>query len=376
MLLMGRNRDMCALAVPLMPSLTTEARGVEMIGQSSALRTVLEQIRLVAKTDSTVLILGETGTGKELIARRIHSMSNRAGRPFVKVNCAAMPFDLLESELFGHERGAFTGAVAQRPGRFEVAHGGTLFLDEIGDMPLASQPKLLRVLQEGEFERVGSSRTQHVDVRLLAATHRDLRAMARNSEFRSDLYYRLNVFPVTLPPLRERRDDIVPLIRHFIEMFSRRLGKEITSVPQERLFCMLAHDWPGNIRELQNVVERAVILSEDGVFPDLGGQICDEGIANTAVRPGRRYCERDTIMKTLQETDWVVGGARGAAVKLGIKRTTLIARMKKFGIECERRPRGSEFHAESTAGRGAATPSITLPPPAIRPRADKAAALN
>jgi len=190
---------MCGSAVPLMQSLSTEARGVELIGQSSALRTVLEQIRLVAKTDATVLILGETGTGKELIARRIHSMSSRAHRPFVKVNCAAMPFDLLESELFGHERGAFTGAVAQRPSRFEVAHGGTLFLDEIGDMPLASQPKLLRVLQEGEFERVGSSRTQHVDVRLLAATHRDLRAMARNSEFRGDPYYRLNVFPVTPP---------------------------------------------------------------------------------------------------------------------------------------------------------------------------------
>jgi formate hydrogenlyase transcriptional activator len=367
---------MCALAAPLMQSLGKEARGDELIGQSSALRTVLEQIRLVAKTDSTVLILGETGTGKELIARRIHSMSDRAGRPFVKVNCAAMPFDLLESELFGHERGAFTGAVAQRPGRFEVAHGGTLFLDEIGDMPLASQPKLLRVLQEGEFERVGSSRTQHVDVRLLAATHRDLRAMARNSEFRSDLYYRLNVFPVTLPPLRERRDDIVPLIRHFIELFSRRLGKEITSVPPERLFCMLAHDWPGNIRELQNVVERAVILSQDGVFPDLGSQICNDGIADTVARPDRRYCERDTIMKTLQETDWVVGGARGAAVKLGVKRTTLIARMKKFGIECERRSRGSEFRPESAAGRGAANPSMTLPPTSIRPREDKAAILN
>ena len=367
---------MCALAAPLMQSLGTEARGDELIGQSSALRTVLEQIRLVAKTDSTVLILGETGTGKELIARRIHSMSDRAGRPFVKVNCAAMPFDLLESELFGHERGAFTGAVAQRPGRFEVANGGTLFLDEIGDMPLASQPKLLRVLQEGKFERVGSSRTQHVDVRLLAATHRDLRAMAWNSEFRSDLYYRLNVFPVTLPPLRERRDDIVQLIRHFIGLFSRRLGKEITSVPQESLFCMLAYDWPGNIRELQNIVERAVILSQDGVFPDLGDQIRNDGIADTVARPGRRYYERDTIVKTLRETNGIIRGARGAAVKLGLKRTTLIARMKKFGIECERWPRGSELRAEFAGGRGIANPAMTLLPTPIRPGENEAATLN
>lgn len=369
---------MCASAASLMQSLGPEARGVEMVGQSSSLRTVLEQVRLVAKTDSTVLILGETGTGKELIARRIHSMSDRVHRPFVKVNCAAMPFDLLESELFGHERGAFTGAIAQRPGRFEVAHGGTLFLDEIGDMPLASQPKLLRVLQEGEFERVGSSRTQHVDVRLIAATHRDLKTMARTNEFRSDLYYRLNVFPVMLPPLRERRDDIVPLIRHFIELFSRRLRKEITSVPQERLLSMLAHDWPGNIRELQNVVERAVILSQDGVFPDLRGQIGNEGIAGATARSGCRLYERDTIVKTLRETNWVVGGSRGAAVKLGIKRTTLIARMKKFGIECERwpRPAGPQLWAECAAGRGAGESSMNLPPTSTRLREDKAATLN
>ncbi len=369
---------MCASPASPMRCLSPNIRRVEMVGQSSALATVLEQVRLVAGTDSTVLILGETGTGKELIARSIHSMSDRADRPFVKVNCAAMPLDLLESELFGHEKGAFTGAVAQRPGRFEIAHGGTLFLDEIGDMPLASQPKLLRVLQEGEFERVGSSRTQRVDVRLIAATHRDLKAMARSNEFRSDLYYRLNVFPVALPPLRERRDDIVPLVRHFIERFSRRLGKEITCVPQESLLSMLAHDWPGNIRELQNVIERAVILSRDGVFPDLRGQICSEPVADTAPRQGRSFYERDTIVKTLQETNWVVGGARGAAVKLGIKRTTLIARMKKFGIECERRPRaaGPEFWTECAAGAGAESSSIPLPASSIRRREGQPAPLN
>jgi formate hydrogenlyase transcriptional activator len=369
---------MCASADSLMQRSGPEARGAEMVGQSSALRIVLEQIRLVARTDSTVLILGETGTGKELIARRIHSMSDRADRPFVKVNCAAMPFDLLESELFGHERGAFTGAVAQRPGRFEVAHGGTLFLDEIGDMPLASQPKLLRVLQEGEFERVGSSRTQHVDVRLIVATHRDLKTMARSNEFRSDLYYRLNVFPVTLPPLRERRDDIVPLIWHFIGLFSRKMRKEITSVPQEMLISMLAHDWPGNIRELQNVVERAVILAQNGVFPDLSGQIFGEDIVDTAARSCRRHYERDTIVRTLRETNWVVGGARGAAVKLGIKRTTLIARMKKFGIECERWPKsaGSQFWTECATGRVAEETSINLPPASNRPSEEKAATLN
>jgi len=369
---------MCASPASLMRSFGPNTRRVEMVGQSSALTTVLEQVRLVAGTDSTVLILGETGTGKELIARSIHSMSGRADRPFVKVNCAAMPFDLLESELFGHERGAFTGAVSQRPGRFEIAHGGTLFLDEIGDMPLASQPKLLRVLQEGEFERVGSSRTQHVDVRLIAATHRDLKAMSRSDEFRSDLYYRLNVFPVVLPPLRERRDDIVPLIRHFIELFSRRLGKEITCVPQESLLSMLAHDWPGNIRELQNVIERAVILSQDGIFPDLCGQICREAVGDAAPSSGRGFYERDTIVKTLRETNWVVGGARGAAVKLGIKRTTLIARMKKFGIECERRPKAadSEFWTECPAGAPARVPSMTLPAPPTRRRDDQLAPLN
>ncbi|WP_285288942.1 sigma-54 interaction domain-containing protein [Alloacidobacterium dinghuense] len=219
-------------------------------------------------TDSTVLIRGETGTGKELIARSIHAISARFGRPFITLNCAAIPFDLLESELFGHEKGAFTGAIAQKIGRFEMAHTGTLFLDEIGDIPLVSQSKLLRVLQEQEFERLGSGRTHRVNVRVVAATHRDLTEMVRRNEFRRDLYYRLNVFPVTLPPLRERRDDIVPLVVHFVEKFSRQLGKRISQIPQETMFALIAHDWPGNIRELQNVIERAVILSNDGILPN------------------------------------------------------------------------------------------------------------
>lgn len=338
-------------------------RRSEMVGQSSALKVALDQARLVATTDSTVLILGETGTGKELVARSIHAMSDRAGRPFVKVNCAAIPFDLLESELFGHERGAFTGANVQRSGRFEIAHGGTLFLDEIGDLPLASQPKLLRVLQEGEFERLGSSRTQHVDVRLIAATHRDLKAMARNNEFRSDLYYRLSVFPVMMPPLRERRGDIPPLIWHFIEVFSRRLGKKITCVPEETLLSLTAYDWPGNIRELQNVIERAVILSQDGVFPDLRDQVCTLPIPSAAAPPAPGHCERDLIVNTLRESNWVVGGVRGAAMKLGLKRTTLIAKMKRMGIECERQREeaGPVLWMDAAAGASAGASPATLP---------------
>ena len=353
-------------------------RSSEMVGQSPALKVALDQARLVAATDSTVLILGETGTGKELIARGIHSMSDRADRPFVKVNCAAIPLDLLESELFGHEKGAFTGANVQRSGRFEIAHGGTLFLDEIGDLPLASQPKLLRVLQEGEFERLGSSRTQRVDVRLIAATHRDLKAMARSNEFRSDLYYRLSVFPVTLPPLRERRDDIVPLIWHFVEVFSRRLGKTITCVPHETLLSLTAHDWPGNIRELQNVIERAVILSENGVFPDLQDQLCTLPLPSPAAPPALRYCERDLIVNTLRESNWVVGGVRGAAMKLGLKRTTLIARMKRMGIESERQRRqpGPDLWMDTAARASTGASPATLPGAPARSGSNSAASLN
>jgi formate hydrogenlyase transcriptional activator len=239
-----------------------------IVGSSPALESVLTEVERVAPTDSTVLVLGETGTGKELIARAIHNLSARCGRPFVKLNCAAIPFDLLESELFGHERGAFTGAVAQKIGRFEMANTGTLFLDEIGDLPLALQPKLLRILQEQEFERLGSGRTHQIDVRLVAATHCDLAEMVACSEFRSDLYYRLNVFPVLIPPLRERREDIRQLVLHFAEVFARRMGKRIDPIPQATMDALIAYHWPGNVRELQNLIERAVIRSDDGMLPN------------------------------------------------------------------------------------------------------------
>ena len=370
---------MSALQATVIHSLDQDTcRSSAMVGRSPALTAAMDQARLVATTDSTVLILGETGTGKELIARGIHSMSDRARRPFVKVNCAAIPFDLLESELFGHEKGAFTGANVQRSGRFEIAHGGTLFLDEIGDLPLASQPKLLRVLQEGEFERLGSSRTQRVDVRLIAATHRDLKAMVRSNDFRGDLYYRLSVFPVTLPPLRERRDDIVPLIWHFIQVFSRRLGKTITCVPHETLLSLTAHDWPGNIRELQNVIERGVILSQNGVFPDLRDQVGATPVSSPTAPPARRYCERDLIVNTLRESNWVVGGVRGAAMKLGLKRTTLIARMKRMGIECERQRSqpGPGLWMDTAAGVPASASAASLTGVSGRPANDVTAPLN
>jgi transcriptional regulator with GAF, ATPase, and Fis domain len=286
----------------------------------------------VAPTDSTALILGETGTGKELIARAIHNISDRCGCPFIKLNCAAIPFDLLESELFGHEKGAFTGAIAQKMGRFEMADTGTLFLDEIGDIPLALQPKLLRVLQEQEFERLGSGRTHSVNVRLVAATHRDLTQMVKRNEFRSDLYYRLNVFPVVLPPLRERREDIVPLVWHFVENFSRRIGKQINDIPEETLAAFKAYEWPGNIRELQNLVERAIIMSDNGVLPNpLPASPSEVSTITTAPRT-LKDSERTLILQTLQRAGWVIGGASGAAAKLGVKRTTLIAKMKKLGI--------------------------------------------
>ena len=238
----------------------------EFIGTSSALRSLLAQLEQVAPTDSTVLVLGETGTGKELIARAVHNLSKRCGRPFVKLNCAAIPFDLLESELFGHEKGAFTGAIAQKVGRFEMADTGTVFLDEIGDLPLPVQPKLLRVLQEQEFERLGSGRTHKINVRVVAATHRDLAEMVARKEFRSDLYYRLNVFPVSVPPLRERREDIRQLVLRFAELFARRMGKQIDEIPETTMHALLAYSWPGNVRELRNLIERAVILSDSGVL--------------------------------------------------------------------------------------------------------------
>ena len=307
-----------------------------IIGNSPALEAVLEQVERVAPTDSTVLIQGETGTGKELIAHAIHNLSPRSGRAFVRVNCAAIPLDLLESELFGHEKGAFTGAIAQRVGRFELADKGTLFLDEVGDIPAALQPKLLRVLQEQEFERLGSTRTHRVDVRLVAATHRNLQDMVLREQFRSDLYYRINVFPILLPPLRARRQDIHLLVMHFVDKFRRRIGKPVEHIPQDTMSALTRYEWPGNIRELQNVIERAVILSNDGVLPNL---LASSGTHCPTVPPiagTLKDVERTAILQTLEHVGWVIGGPKGAAAKLGVARTTLIHRMEKLGIH---RPR-------------------------------------
>jgi formate hydrogenlyase transcriptional activator len=318
-----------------------------IVGNSPALESVLQLVRVVAPTDSTVLVLGETGTGKELIAQAIHNVSSRYEQPFIKLNCAAIPTDLLESELFGHEKGAFTGAIAQKIGRFELADKGTLFLDEVGDIPVALQPKLLRVLQEQQFERLGSGRTHKVDVRLVAATNRDLLEMASRNEFRSDLYYRLNVFPISLPPLRERREDIPALVEHFVEIFSRRMGRHIRDIPPETIAALSSYSWPGNIRELQNLVERAVILAQDGILaPDCVFRsplstsvvpIASSPSPGTTTEPAApmtlRDSERMLVFHALQTTGWVIGGPKGAAVRLGLQRTTLIRRMKKLGIE-------------------------------------------
>lgn len=304
----------------------------QIIGNSPALRVVLKQVERVAAMDTTVLIQGETGTGKELIAHAIHNASPRSGQPLVKLNCAAIPFDLLESELFGHERGAFTGAIAQRVGRFELADKGTLFLDEVGDMPLALQPKLLRVLQEQEFERLGSGRTHRVNVRLIAATHRDLERMMNCNELRSDLYYRLNVFPIALPPLRDRREDILPLVEHYVELFCHRMGKSIHTIPEEFVSACKSYSWPGNIRELQNVIERAVILSNEGLFPNLLRPTRSPSVVAFPPSTTLKAAEHTLILGALEGTGWLVGGPYGAAARLGMKRTTLIARMKKHGI--------------------------------------------
>ncbi|HXM10497.1 MAG TPA: sigma 54-interacting transcriptional regulator [Terriglobales bacterium] len=310
-----------------------------IVGQSSALREVLQQVEMVAGTDSTVLVEGETGTGKELIAYAIHNASQRYGRAFIKLNCAAIPLDLLESELFGHEKGAFTGAIAQTIGRFEMADKGTLFLDEVGDIPPASQTKLLRVLQEQEFERLGSGRTHKVDVRLVAATNRNLVDMVARGQFRSDLYYRLNVFPISVPALRERREDIPALVSHFVKIFSHRMKKQVDSIPPETMAAFQWYSWPGNIRELQNLVERAVILSRDGV---LRNPLHKKKIELTisSVQRIRTFqspmtsddTNRTLIVGTLEQLGWVVGGPNGAATKLGLKRTTLLARMRRLGI--------------------------------------------
>jgi formate hydrogenlyase transcriptional activator len=307
----------------------------EIVGESATLRRVLKQVEAVAPTDSTVLILGETGTGKELIARALHDLSPRGGRTFVKLNCAAIPTGLLESELFGHEKGAFTGAITQKAGRFELAHQGTLFLDEVGDIPLELQPKLLRALQEQEFERLGSTRTVRVDVRLVAATNRDVAQMVGDGRFRSDLYYRLNVFPVVLPPLRERPEDVPRLVRHFTQRFARRMGRRIETIPAAVMDALVRYPWPGNVREMQNVIERAVILSPGpslqiplGDLPAAATQL--QAPAGAAVTLAD--AEREHILGVLREAGWVLGGPKGAAARLGIARSTLQWKMKKLSI--------------------------------------------
>jgi formate hydrogenlyase transcriptional activator len=308
-----------------------------VIGADGGLRHVWEAVRLVAPADATVLIHGETGTGKELIARAIHNQSPRHHAPYVKVNCAAIPAGLLESDLFGHERGAFTGAFMQTTGRFQLADGGTIFLDEVGDLPLELQPKLLRVLQEQEFERLGSRHTIRVNVRVVAATNLDLMEMVRERRFRADLFYRLNVFPISLPPLRERPDDIPDLVRHFVQRFAARMNRDIDVIPDEVMEMLRSHTWPGNIRELQNFIERAVILSSG---PALRPPLWElRTSARTAESSGSRTLaetERDHIIEVLRHSGGVISGHRGAAVRLGLKRTTLQSRMRKLGIEQKR----------------------------------------
>ncbi len=312
----------------------TEHNFGEVVGQSPALLRVLKQVETVAPTDSTVLLRGETGTGKELIARALHELSPRRGCTFVKLNCAAIPTGLLESEVFGHEKGAFTGAISQRVGRFELAHQGTLFLDEVGDIPPELQPKLLRVLQEQEFERLGGTKTIKVDVRLVAATHRDLAQMVADGRFREDLYYRLNIFPIVLPSLRERRDDIPRLVRHFTQHFAGRMGRRIETIPSAVMEALVRYPWPGNVRELQNVIERAVILSPGSSLQvplgDLEAGATQPPVPTAAVTLAD--AEREHILDALRETGWVVGGPKGAAARLGMKRSTLQKKMQKLGI--------------------------------------------
>jgi formate hydrogenlyase transcriptional activator len=304
----------------------------EMVAVSAALRTALKKVETVAPTDSTVLICGETGTGKERVARALHDLSPRRERTFVKLNCAAIPTGLLESELFGHEKGAFTGAICQKVGRFELAHKGTLFLDEVGDIPLELQPKLLRVLQEQEFERLGSTKTIKVDVRLVAATNRDLAQLVAEGRFRSDLYYRLNVFPIVLPPLRERPDGIPSLVRHFSQQFARRMGKRIETIPTATMEALVRYAWPGNVRELQNVIERAVILSPGPTLQVPLADLKPVGQQAPVAAVSLADAEREHILGALRETGWVVSGPKGAAARLEMKRGTLQKKMKKLGI--------------------------------------------
>jgi len=320
----------------------SEARFDEIVGKSEALKSILKEIETVAPADATVLIYGETGTGKELIAHAVHSLSSRKSNAFVKLNCAAIPAGLLESELFGHEREAFTGAVAQRIGRFEMAHNGTMFLDEVAEMPLELQPKLLRVLQEREFERLGSMRTLRTNTRLIVATNRLLKLMVEERTFRSDLYYRLNVFPIRLPALRERAEDIPLLVRHFVREISRRNHRMIDTIPSETMEALIRYPWPGNVRELQNVIERAVILSKGHVLTVSVAEFSSESKMSTPVPRDLNLqdllekAERTQILRALEQANWVVAGPNGAAVRLGMKRTTVNSRMQKLGIKVSR----------------------------------------
>jgi formate hydrogenlyase transcriptional activator len=323
-----------------------------IVGESPALKTSLSLVSVVAPTNSSVLIMGETGTGKELIARAIHNLSTRRGKAFVKLNCAAIPLGLLESELFGHEKGAFTGAIAQKMGRFELAHNGTLFLDEVGDIPLELQAKLLRVLQEQEFERLGSNRTHKVDVRLIAATHRDLTSMVKQLTFREDLYYRLKVFPIHVPPLRQRNEDISQLVRHFTAYYAQRMNRKIDQIPEETMEAMVRYRWPGNVRELQNFVERAVILSPHSVLRAPVAEL--EPFARPQERDvpisGLAEVERDHILRALEASNWVVGGRNGAAARLEMQRTTLVYKMRKLRIN-RPAPLPNEMSRMSHAGK-------------------------
>jgi transcriptional regulator with GAF, ATPase, and Fis domain len=332
-------------ATPIEPLVALDSCATEqevfegIVGRSAALRKVLDQVQTVAPTDSTVLIEGATGTGKELVARAIHAHSLRRAGAFVKMNCAAIPRELLESEIFGHEKGAFTGAVARRIGRFESADGGTLFMDEVGDMPLDLQAKLLRVLQEQEFERVGGTITQRVNVRIVAATNQDLDRLVSEKQFRSDLFYRLNVFPIFIPPLRDRRDDIPLLVAHFVSVYAQKMDKHIEMIPSDAMEALLDHEWPGNIRELQNFVERSVILTTGRILNPPIPELFRRG---RVVPPTTlRECEHEHILKAVEAANWVIAGPHGAAARLGIARSTLMYRMRKLAITSERPLRAS-----------------------------------
>jgi formate hydrogenlyase transcriptional activator len=357
-------KDQLAIeSVYLDSEIRSELHFEDIVGNSQALKLVLREIETVAPADSTVLIYGETGTGKELIARAVHNLSSRKSNAFVKLNCAAIPTGLLESELFGHEKGAFTGAISQRVGRFELAHRGTIFLDEVGEIPLELQPKLLRVLQEREFERLGSTRTLRTDARLIAATNRDLKSMVEEQRFRSDLYYRLNVFPIRVPALRERRDDIPLLVRHFVQQFSQRNNRVINSIPSETMEALVRYHWPGNIRELQNVIERAVIISKSPVLNVALGEL--EHVPTPRARQSEAKAtqpeqeslddlldetERTQILRALEASNGVIGGPSGAAARLGIKRSTLQLRMQRLGIRLSPAARTAVTESTKTAG--------------------------